>query len=476
MGVLLPALLLLTFASIRADTGREAWFFWCGAVTLVFMLTVVHPREVVQYLIYLTVFAVALVAGRGPRLLRRRAASLLVASAAVVLLFLVARGFLGDNVDTLLAEKHEALRDLLTANSWRVLLGQPLPFLKDYMPDMAAFFQWWNPLLLVAGVATLYVLRARTLVWMVVASIAAYLLIIRIPLLAITYAYATYFEILYTPVRNVMFFVHMLAGASLYLVAARLARRGYVTSCIAALLISIVIVALFRTAGPWFAGHPDALFLPLSVGYVAALFALGKPQALETSEWINRPPARCGLAFTALLIPIIAGTWMPGSAVVRVPIANAQPTPGALLAGLGCGDDGQFCPPSQALITYMREQVPATAVLAVDARERYEPTMFVPQQVIVWTGTFEGLSNPRDLFPAYLKYFDRAVAASLEQPLFNDRETRSEEVAFIRDLGVTHVLVNPRLHAMMADVLGRAPDLFARRYDDGKWALYQVTL
>jgi hypothetical protein len=102
--------------------------------------------------------------------------------------------------------------------------------------------------------------------------------------------------------------------------------------------------------------------------------------------------------------------------------------------------------------------------------------MFVPQQVIVWTGTFEGLSNPRDLFPAYLKYFDRAVAASLEQPLFNDRETRSEEVAFIRDLGVTHVLVNPRLHAMMADVLGRAPDLFARRYDDGKWALYQVTL
>jgi hypothetical protein len=185
----------------------------------------------------------ALVAGRGPRLLRRRAASLLVASAAVVLLFLVARGFLGDNVDTLLAEKHEALRDLLTANSWRVLLGQPLPFLKDYMPDMAAFFQWWNPLLLVAGVATLYVLRARTLVWMVVASIAAYLLIIRIPLLAITYAYATYFEILYTPVRNVMFFVHMLAGASLYLVAARLARRGYVTSCIAALLISIVIVA-----------------------------------------------------------------------------------------------------------------------------------------------------------------------------------------------------------------------------------------
>ena len=47
-------------------------------------------------------------------------------------------------------------------------------------------------------------------------------------------------------------------------------------------------------------------------------------------------------------------------------------------------------------------------------------------------------------------------------------------MAFIRDLGVTHVLVTPRMHPMMTKALTSDGDLFVARYDDGQWALYEV--
>jgi hypothetical protein len=93
--------------------------------------------------------------------------------------------------------------------------------------------------------------------------------------------------------------------------------------------------------------------------------------------------------------------------------------------------------------------------------------------MVAWPGRAEGLI-PRALFVRYYVRYDRAKATYDEQPLFNDRETRAERLSFIRDLGVTHVLVNPRLHKLMSVVLARDPDVFAARYDDGRWALYEV--
>jgi hypothetical protein len=39
---------------------------------------------------------------------------------------------------------------------------------------------------------------------------------------------------------------------------------------------------------------------------------------------------------------------------------------------------------------------------------------------------------------------------------------------------VTHVLVNPRLYELMMRVLARDPDVFSLRYDDGRWAIWEV--
>jgi len=97
----------------------------------------------------------------------------------------------------------------------------------------------------------------------------------------------------------------------------------------------------------------------------------------------------------------------------------------------------------------------------------------MPQQMVAWSGTAEGLL-PRIVFARYFEQYDRAKAAYDEQPFFNGRESRIERLAFIRDLGVTHVLVNPRMHALMTRVLAADPDVFEPLYNDGRWALYEV--
>ena len=45
-----------------------------------------------------------------------------------------------------------------------------------------------------------------------------------VPLLAIPYVYLTYFEILHIPIRNVIFFVYLLAGALVYVAVVAIAR------------------------------------------------------------------------------------------------------------------------------------------------------------------------------------------------------------------------------------------------------------
>jgi hypothetical protein len=127
------------------------------------------------------------------------------------------------------------------------------------------------------------------------------------------------------------------------------------------------------------------------------------------------------------------------------------------------------------LVRLARNEVPVNGVFAIDVEERYPSSLFMPQQMVVWPGGTEGLLDAEDqLFAPYFKHYRKTMAAYGQQPLFNDRETRQERLSFLSDLGVTHVLVNPRLYRLMSGVLSRDPQLFRRRYDDGEWALYEV--
>jgi hypothetical protein len=335
----------------------------------------------------------------------------------------------------------------------------------------------WSPIVLMASPFALFALRRRPLAVMLGASIVCYLLIVRLPLLAIPYLYLTYFEMLYVPIRNVIFFIHLLTGVCAYLVAARLARFRAIIALPIAIGCALLTLAAYRWVGPSASEEPqraDLLFGPVLLAYGAvAWWAWTKRDRPAVDGWIDSPHPRWVLVMAALCVPLLVGTERPESSLRRVSMAGLTTTPSALLSSLPCVDDGRFCPLPPRLIRFAESQVPVESVLAVDIEEQYQPAMFVPQQMTAWPGEAEGLI-PRLVFERYYQHYDRAEAAYGEQPFFNDRETHLERLAFIRDLGVTHVLVTPRLYAMMSAVLRREPDAFTLRYDDGRWALYEV--
>jgi hypothetical protein len=475
MGVLLPALLLIAFTYFRAEEPRETRFFFVATLSLALMLIMVHPREIVQFLVYLAAFVAALLVGRGPRRLLTRTAVLVIVVASGLGIYRFWLGRAVPALDSLVSERRQDLVNLFTDSSWAELLGQPLPMLDRYMPAFGLMSHLWMPVVLLGSPVLLYVLRHRPLGWLVASGIAVYLAVVWFPVLAIPYVYATYFEMLYAPIRNVAFFAHVLAGVALYVFAARLANFGYATLCVVAAALALTIIELFRRVGPATLERPDALFVPVLAGYALALIGLWLRRPTGASPpWLERPRRRWALALALILAPIVVGTWLSESALARASWTNQYPTPAALLAGITCGDELDRCAPSPALIQYARREVPPEAILAVDFRQINEPTLFLPQQVDVWSGASDGLVEPEQVFPVYFKHLNRARAASLDQPFFNDRETREERMAFIRDLGVTHVLVSPRIHAMMTKTLTADRDLFVARYDDGQWALYEV--
>jgi hypothetical protein len=180
------------------------------------------------------------------------------------------------------------------------------------------------------------------------------------------------------------------------------------------------------------------------------------------------------LPAVALVVPLMVVTRLPDSAPVPEVWQDASWRPARFMPPDTCEGDG-FCPPPAALARVARSQVPAEAVFAVDAEERFPSSMFMPQQMDLWPGDAGGLLDAETLlFPTYTKHFQRSMRRYQRQPFFNDLETPEERRAFLADLAITHVLVNPRHHALMTRVRGAAPDLWRVRYDDGRWALYEV--
>jgi hypothetical protein len=268
----------------------------------------------------------------------------------------------------------------------------------------------------------------------------------------------------------------MLAGIGLYVLTAYLARAAYIVLIPLAAAAGILIVLAVQRLTPVLSAEPDLLFVPLLVSYgLLFVLALWKGRRAAPDVRLLNPPHRWVTAFMIVLAIVLYGTRIDESEVVSRRWEDRTPTPASLVSGMSCNDDIE-CPPPPALIRLAHERVPADSVFAVDLHLRYQPALFMPQQMVVWTGGTDSLLAPETLFPRYFTYLKAAQSASADQPLFNRSETRKEREAFLRDLGVTHVLVNPRLYASIKPVFDADPDLLVSRYDDGRWALYEVAV
>jgi hypothetical protein len=476
MGVLLPALLFLTCEVLRAKDRAEFRFSMIATTALTLMLIIVHIREIAQFVVYLAAFALALVFARGPRPLLTRTLGVLGVTIALLIAY---RGWNASAVPLVdaLVEGHKIeLRDLYHRATWADLFGPPYPLMGQYMQVFEPFFYGWNPLVLLASPLILFAVRGKKLAWLIAASITSYMLIIRFPALAIPYTYATYFEILFTPVRNVIFFVHMLAGVGVYLLAAQLSRLGYVLLVALAMVIGVAMVEGMHYLAPVASQHIDVLFVPILLGYTVYLGVLIWNGRKELShEHVLNPRPRWIIALLIMVAIVFNGSRMPEAGVVASNVRNPAATPAGLIASMRCSRNTD-CPPPALLIQLSHIGLPTDSILAADLNEDYQPALFMPQQMVTWTGALDTwpFLEPGKMFPRYFDYLKSARVAGADQPLFNRSESHEQRAAFLRDLSVTHVLLDPPMYETMKPIFDGEKDLLATRYDDGHWALYEV--
>ena len=496
MGVLLPALLLLALHVFRAQSTRDTTWFFAATGGLVLMLTMVHIREVVQFVSYLAAFLVALLIVRRDVRLLTLAGGLLVLTVATLLIYNAWHQSIASGVERLVQENRRGLLAIAGRMSLRDWLRPGIAVVGGYIPAFDAFFYGWNPIVLLGAAGLLLRRRMHAAMLLVGASILTFAAILRFGPLTWAYVYATYFEVLYTPVRNVIFFVHLSAGALLYAAAERIAGRSSIAAAAGLAVVTAVAMAVaYRHLGGHMARSHDLLWIPLLLGYAAAAWWLRR----HPGEAVG--PTSSGAEVTRLTTAVAVGlalcagivSWNAASSPVTALSETTWATPHALLQASGCRDDDSFtvsytppgvkpievsgllsCPPPPSLIRFAESELSVHAVLAVDKYDQYSPAMYMPQRMDAWPGQGDGLLNQRELFAPYFRFYDAAVARYGEQPFFNTKETDDERSAFVEGLGITHVLVNPRFHATMTALLDGFPDRYRRRYDDGRWAIYEV--
>jgi len=644
MTVLLPALLVLTCGYVLASSSREKAFFCAGAAALVLMLTIVHIREVVQLAAYLGCFLLATIAMRRFRPYMARTAAMLGLVIAIAAIYVWWQSQIAALISDVVASQRGRLVSIVTTSSLRALLLTPAPALLDeFVLNSEEVFAGLTPLFLFAGPAVLVLFRRQPIAWLLAGSTAAYLLVMNVPLLAIPYIYLTYFEVLFTPVRNVIFFVYLFAGALIYATVIALARldrtrllaivagtaaggmallvalsinqtatgfvvpliAGYalalmlsadrprraanVRPAVAAVLVVAGLVALWpqrspsarvtqvavrwsadlsdeeraglerkfsltagepnsnRTAGvnvwnyeltdaaednvralvthprvvdtggmardtftvppqpppqddPYLAvqrvplmQYPGALLFAAAalfvwaVGFLAPVVlasSRGQRVVAEFESVLATPFHARIVAYACFMIPFALWTARPtlspssaSSAGLPCLTTDARPAPFSedLLNGEAVTlPERTSCPPDRAVVEWIRVHVPVDAVFAIDRWNPYLPSVFIPQQVVVYPQVEVTFENEDRLFAAYYRLYSERLRASRVQPFFNAVETPVQRAAFVEALGVTHVLVDPAYYAEMRAVLDRLPDEYALRFSEGEWAVYEV--
>ena len=499
LGVLLPGALALAARYLHASPGRDSGWSLLAALAMAATLTMVHIRESVQLLVYLGSFGVALAMFRPERRLLRRTLCLIAATIVIVMAYVA---FHRATVAAIGALDRAAKAELVTwfrEASLRDLIKRPLPISVGVVNSL---FHAWMPGVLLLSPFLWLVHRRRVLLWLPPASIVAYFLLIRFPILSFPYVYVTYWEILLTPGRNVAVFVYLFAGLVLVAAAAHVSRIPDARwAALAALLGGGGLAMVMRGLGPSLVKRQDVLFLGVLTGFAVVLLLLWRREEDGVARAVQ--PAVIVRPWTYMLLATVAAgvSFLPAASPLNLspvdpryrslPPVAGRLTPRELIEGLRCSQSpessrsGGFadgverisCPPSPGLMDWAAQALPARAVLAGDAFNGYPLPAFLPQQVAAWpVAASENLVDAPALYPAYYARFERTMRELGVQPFFNSAEGWAERVDFVRALGVTHIVVDPPYRELMARTLRQWPEAFVIVFDDGAWTVYEVRI
>jgi hypothetical protein len=506
MTVLLPALLLFAVNFAAASTRREAALFLFGTLSLVLTLAVVHIREVVQFVVY--VGAACAIYGMivGNRSLAVRFGTMTVITIVLVVAYLNWYQAHVGHVDSIVAERRAILITVMQAISPRDFLA-PM-FANPYFTANQQYLVYrLFPMVLLFAPIVVFAYRAVPLVPFVGAGLLAYAMIVFVPLVSIPYVFFTYYEILFTPVRNSLFFIYLLTGP-LLLVAAD-AIGAIRSSTKRQIWDSLTVVVIIWIGYRYFEGlfndwekaplQRQLFAFALIALYATALMAWPRLTDLRARLWLE-PRDSWGTAtrlpFALLLAGVAAMTfswknsplnfdvggskWTFGQQLdamkdIRAPVLSVFADP-ITRKEIRLGEtELLMAPPSAELITFARRELPAEAVLVHNILNRYSSPVFMPQHILLWPQEdLGGVEFNARLFSRPWSALVRTAARYQVQPFFNTQESLSERIAYMQEVAATHVLLDPMYYARLRQYLSQWSDRFVPVFDDSRrWAVFE---
>lgn len=500
MTLLLPALVLFALHFTQALTLWASVFFFAATLTLALTLAVVHVRELVQFLVYAGAACAAFIVLRPNRRLAIRFGLLVAATFALAEGYLQWHKHAVGHIDVIVQQRRDMLIEAARALPWLDYVRAPFsnPY---FVASQEYFFYEWFPVVLFLAPIVLVAYASQPLVVFVGASMLAYLVIIRLPLVAIPYVYATYYEILFTPVRNFLLFIYMIVGPLLLVFADAVARwRLRVVQLAGGLAIVAALWFAYKHAGPFFAAHQEWFLLPMIAALTVALVARPSPGRL--GRWLAAgSPDRTALpwSFYLLVAGVVVVSLRWGNSPLNLDWTKARWTTGEYIGSMPetagqsytefvdpvSGEKYRLADPSvlQAtpsldLLAWARRSLPTDAVIVSNLFNQYAVPVFLPQQIPMWPVIDGGSTfdfNAR-LVPVAYRAFLRVVRKYEMQPFFNGKETLDERLEYLRNAGATHVLIDPKYYASIQPLVRRWPEHFRVLYDDGRrWAVFAVT-
>jgi hypothetical protein len=372
-----------------------------------------------------------------------------------------------------------------------------------FMVNQQYFFYTWFPVVLVLAPLVLVAYATRPLVPFLGASLLAYAIIVFVPVVSIAYVYLTYYEILFTPVRNSLFFIYLLAGPLLLLAADAIGSLGTRTKRIAAASALIAALSVAYIFCSWAFRQPsptlvkNVFFLTMIAGYTAALpngRRLAAVRRLATED--SRRSVHARLPFLGLLAAAAVISFRWANSPLHFDPASAKWTFRQYLAGMtdttspaysafkdpATGADlnlgervATMVAPSPELVDFGRRRLPANAVMVHNLLNLYASPVFSPQHILMWPmdGT-AGMEFNARLFPKPWGELVRTAQAYQAQPFFNDKETLEERITYMHTVGATHVLIDPMYYARLRPLFPQWASAFKAVFDDGqRWAVLE---
>lgn len=494
LGIVYPLLLLCTFRFLLGRPGASSRVLTPAVLTAALL---VHTREVLQILVFLTA-AAAFAVVTGDRRWLRRLVTLVAIVLGLGLLYKARHGELATHAVLFEAANREAFR-----RQFEAVLQQPFwAVLSRPNPGQYRLLARGVFLLPLAALPLLWWVRRP---WSVFAApgLLAMALVTRIPYLMFPFILATYAEMLQTPPRYFMHWGYLMLGAAFASGILTLARYHDRWRDKAAVRMRPVMAGLAAAAGFAFGslvvlslwgleaiarGRVDVLYVFAGVGSLASLALLAARGRLKMKE------ASVSIAPGWATLVVALAASVPLTRYVSPPTLFAQyeewrllPSTSNFWEWYGASDYGGRLP--GAVVRFLRDELPAGRVIAAPNRFAYAIPVLANQYIVSWgyylsteldiVEPYERVKGvhrdfPSDPVQSYLKRAAYATEVIESEPLFDPRLPAEQTLAYLREYGVDYVVTGPIQGPQYEALAAAHPDVLQRLYARRDYGVFRV--